>query len=527
MRPARRSLAWPVLPAVLALASGCSLIIDSQQFVGDASPCANCNGRCEDLGLETEACCDADGDGFSPADAATVCGTVVEADCNDQNVRVFPGAPAVCGDDVINDCSGQAVPTSLMDENVAEFDRVEPFSLAALTRFQGVVTLDALAVPIDLDEGGTAHGTLVAFVRDGGDLDLVLHSESFGINLTTPALPLEVNGLPDEGVIGVSLRADDLGILIALRVFDGFTDTETVQTFGVTDLDNIVLAPDPMIEGTATAISSVTVVGDGTTIVEAGQTEDNSGTGSGVLGPAAIYPQVHGACRLGLNDREDCDSDSDVFAAPMYLRASGVFSAEEHTSTRNGSDPQLVLNDGSNFMPFPLRSNALEMLSLTGDWDILTRASGNAVVIAPVLNRGTTVVPFLKFIEFPCTAAEVSSCGIAAATRENLIAFGQSRMARLAELGSGFAVFTVADTTSGSPPIVARQVSPRPTGGYQAVTGDVPFTPQTSVAYDGVQELEVSGSGNSDGTTISLGFATFRSSDVEYWTGGMQVCFAR
>lgn len=39
---------------------------------------------------------DCDGDGFSPADG----------DCDDDAPSVYPGAPAVCGDELDNDCNG-------------------------------------------------------------------------------------------------------------------------------------------------------------------------------------------------------------------------------------------------------------------------------------------------------------------------------------------------------------------------------------------------------------------------------------
>lgn len=41
-------------------------------------------------------CPDGDGDGF----------TIIEGDCDDENINVFPGALEVCGDGIDNDCDG-------------------------------------------------------------------------------------------------------------------------------------------------------------------------------------------------------------------------------------------------------------------------------------------------------------------------------------------------------------------------------------------------------------------------------------
>ncbi len=67
-----------------------------------------CAGAVDDDcdGTVNEGCpapgCDADGDGFAPA----ACGPVPAAtDCNDMDASVYPGAPDVCGDGIMQNCS--------------------------------------------------------------------------------------------------------------------------------------------------------------------------------------------------------------------------------------------------------------------------------------------------------------------------------------------------------------------------------------------------------------------------------------
>jgi hypothetical protein len=61
-------------------------------------------------------CEDADGDGYGTSPAAS-CVSSTEADCDDANRSVYPGAPQLC-DGINNDCTDQnwpAVPTSELD----------------------------------------------------------------------------------------------------------------------------------------------------------------------------------------------------------------------------------------------------------------------------------------------------------------------------------------------------------------------------------------------------------------------------
>jgi hypothetical protein len=65
----------------------------------------NCNGSVD----EECVVCDVDGDGFD----SFGCGG---ADCDDLDENTYPGAPEICGDDVDNDCDGEA------DENCTQCD---------------------------------------------------------------------------------------------------------------------------------------------------------------------------------------------------------------------------------------------------------------------------------------------------------------------------------------------------------------------------------------------------------------------
>ena len=112
---------------VFILCAGCSLLLGPAPTVRDAGvvlqdgnapvdamplcesaadcrgnlPVCDASGRCVD--------CDVDGDGFAAGEAS--CDAVrgeAPVDCDDARDDVHPGAPVVCGDGVINGCSGPA-----------------------------------------------------------------------------------------------------------------------------------------------------------------------------------------------------------------------------------------------------------------------------------------------------------------------------------------------------------------------------------------------------------------------------------
>ncbi|MEM9192630.1 MAG: hypothetical protein AAGF12_25875 [Myxococcota bacterium] len=122
------------LTLVAWLVSGCSLVIDSGQYVGTRDAGTQPDGRVDmdaapDRVLPTECqfaidegCCDFDGDQFLDPDAPAPCpGRRDVLDCDPMNPNNFPGAPGVCGDGIENGC-GVGPLAELTDElGVAEF----------------------------------------------------------------------------------------------------------------------------------------------------------------------------------------------------------------------------------------------------------------------------------------------------------------------------------------------------------------------------------------------------------------------
>lgn len=120
---------WMLLVPAVALASGCSLIFDGSGFVGDAGADAapgpvdaGTDAGPPDSGPVDSGVdggpppvdagpdpCDMDDDGFlNPSCAPDAGGSdagVEPLDCDDTDGDVYPGAPPVCGDGVINDCN--------------------------------------------------------------------------------------------------------------------------------------------------------------------------------------------------------------------------------------------------------------------------------------------------------------------------------------------------------------------------------------------------------------------------------------
>ena len=93
-------LAWMV--GVGSTTTGCSLLFGADEHQGGVHD-GGVDGAVDDLGMDAAARCeedpDMDGDGVD----ATFCGGT---DCDDDDDRVYPGAPEVCGNDVDEACGG-------------------------------------------------------------------------------------------------------------------------------------------------------------------------------------------------------------------------------------------------------------------------------------------------------------------------------------------------------------------------------------------------------------------------------------
>lgn len=137
---------------------GSTEVDGGRSCAGDPTLC-EAGQRCNSSSLCVP--CDADGDTFVSTDPA--CDALAGAsprDCNDDAARVYPGAPPVCGDGMLNDCSASPPATFLAATGTME---IGPLASRILVTDDRRLDLPHVAV-------GIASGTeraLVTYSREG------------------------------------------------------------------------------------------------------------------------------------------------------------------------------------------------------------------------------------------------------------------------------------------------------------------------------------------------------------------------
>lgn len=522
---------------ILFTAGSCSLIIDSEKFVGSAAPCANCLGLCLDEGGPAEVCCDRDGDGFFATDADVSCGNDLATDCDDDNIRIFPGAPALCGDGVINDCNSVALPTAFDGLGIQEFQSVGPTPIAEIIGPSLPPATDVLSIPspyIEVDgvpQGGEFR-TLVAYVRRGGDLDLVLYSEVFRAVTGNGFVEVEVStpagqpAFPDANVRGVAFGTMLGRTYVAIR-----------STAELGSIDSVLLAELVFSEPEEDGSGDVVIPAEADILAEVGTDASQSGevhfaegvsvSGGAMLEPTAVYVINHGVCRLHPGGREDCLDDADQWFSPGTTRASGFLSADLSNTTFNTSNSaDLVLNSGVSDGLLDLkRFRESAFVDRTASWDILT-GNGNAEVVVPINVAGAgTFQPVVRFLQVSCPGP-LAGCATLTADRTDLGGFsGTTSIVRLAELPNGYAMATVEARTSEQQEIRLRHIARTDgTPRIEQVGNPISLSPTAGDLFD-TPELELSSvSDGGPGRTLAVAFATNTDAGLSYFMAGVQLC---
>lgn len=503
--------------------SSCSLIIDSDQYVGTGSSCASCAGFCANPGTDAETCCDADGDGFAPATASADCGPVTDIDCDDNAASVFPGAPAICGDGLRNDCNAPAVPTFLGGTTFVEHSVTDPILVTATIGIGGLPVLDVVALPSDPSAAGDTLNLMVSAQDPGNNAaGLFFYSDALGGVTAEALLDVAAAGLPRSAIAGASLALVNEDIVLAIRRTDPPGDIE-LYSLPLTGLDTTGVEPVVLASATRTAVTTDTRINNSPVVQIAEQVSPTRSS------PVAVFPIPNGMCRLPNSDGPGaCLSDRAIWASPGYTRTAQGFSIDASQSSflNHGSDVSqtLILNDGSEAREFGIpRPVTTDPIDITGVWGATMFGSQVAVGV-PILSVNDNL-GWLRLLRINCTGPATSSCSLSSSTvlRNDLRSIAESSVARLAPYREGLLVVTAGRSGVGAPPIVIQTVERNGPATVQVLDGLLSFSPAAD--YNRIPELETSVHEGPRGTSIGVAFTTEGGAEeVSSWVAGAQLC---
>jgi hypothetical protein len=120
---------------------------------------SDCGGTCCSVACGPPACIDADGDGYGTTGSSPC--TYLQADCNDANSTIHPGAHEQCGNGIDEDCSGSDLLCHRADtdkDGCISFAELSAY-LARWKASSSDVTIAELIEAIKIWKGGSAHGS--------------------------------------------------------------------------------------------------------------------------------------------------------------------------------------------------------------------------------------------------------------------------------------------------------------------------------------------------------------------------------
>ena len=282
---------------------------------------------------------DADGDGYGDADAAeascedpsdealTWTDDLSAADCNDLNATVYPGAPEICEDGLVNDCDSDVATAAA----ACTWDSSYTTSVADLTlTASSPVYLPSVLSRGDFDADGVSDVVLGASWSSHGSL-----TENGGVYVHFGPLSADAAMTADTVIHGAA-SADYLGVAaVGVEDLDGDRYDELLlgapgQDSGGSKAGAAYLIQGPFSSASASALAHTTYVGAdaddqaGTALSWAGDV-DGDGVGDLLVGAAEAdrglaYSGVVYLVSGALSGNVDLgrDAEAEIYGAAVY-----------------------------------------------------------------------------------------------------------------------------------------------------------------------------------------------------------------